>query len=113
VEDLFSKKSQIPGFPQRELRNSPFAYYAACPDPKYRDGTKAVANATKSCELDSWKNPNHIDTLAAAYAEAGNFAAAIEWQTKALGMAAVKAKSELLSRLELYKARKPYRREAK
>jgi hypothetical protein len=39
--------------------------------------------------------------------------AAIEWQTKALGIASEKAKPELLSRLELHKARKPYGREAK
>jgi len=44
---------------------------ATCPDAKLRDGRKAVELATKACELNQWKSPDLIDTLAAAYAEAG------------------------------------------
>ena len=46
---------------------------AACPDAKYRDGKKAVEAATRACELTQWKKPDFLDTLAAAYAEAGDF----------------------------------------
>jgi tetratricopeptide (TPR) repeat protein len=84
--------------------------WATCPDAKYRDGKKAVESATKACELSEWKNPNTIDTLAAAHAEAGDFDAAVKWEMKANGFytdAEEKKKGE--ERLKLYREKKPYR----
>ena len=40
---------------------------------KIRDGKKAVEHALIACKQDDNKNPNHLDTLAAAYAENGDF----------------------------------------
>jgi len=57
---------------------------ATCPDAKYRDGREAVEYGTKACELTGWKDAFYFDTLAAAYAENGQFAKAVEWQTKAV-----------------------------
>ena len=83
---------------------------ATCPDAKYRDGKQAVASATRACELTEWKDAITLDTLAAAYAEAGDFDAAVKWQTKANAMFPEgKDKSEGEARLKLYQARKPYR----
>ena len=83
---------------------------ATCPDARYRDGTKAVASATKSCELTGWKDAYHLDTLAAACAEAGDFDAAVKWQTQANALFTVaKVKTRGEERLGLYRARKPYR----
>jgi tetratricopeptide (TPR) repeat protein len=82
---------------------------AASPDAKHRDGRKAVELATKACELTSWKNHNTLDTLAAAYAETGDFEKAVEWQTKATDMAPEKEKDDHRSRIDLYKSRKPFR----
>ena len=47
---------------------------ATCPNEKYRDGKRAVESATRACELTDWKKAGHLDTLAAAYAECGDFA---------------------------------------
>jgi tetratricopeptide (TPR) repeat protein len=83
---------------------------ATCPDAKYRDGRKAVGNATRACELSQWVNPNCLGTLAAAYAETGEFEQAIKWQEKALEVSTPDYdKTAAQSRLELYKAGKPYR----
>ncbi len=53
------------------------------------------------------------DTLAAAYAENGDFAKAREWQEKAIDLADEEGKTDGRARLELYKQGKPYRMEAK
>ena len=50
----------------------------------YRDGKRAVAVATKLGELTEWKNPDALDTMAAAYAEAGQFDDAVKWEKKAM-----------------------------
>ncbi len=83
---------------------------ASCPEAKCRDGKKAVEAATRACELTQWKNPDFIDTLAAAYAEAGDFDAAIKWETKAIEILTDERNREVFrTRLVLYEARKPYR----
>ncbi len=84
--------------------------WATCSDERYRDGAKAVANATKACEFSAWKDGEYIDTLAAAYAESGDFANAIKWAEKAIELATAESdKDEMQERLELYKADSPYR----
>jgi len=83
---------------------------ATCPDGKYRDGRKAVENATRACELSQWVAPYLLDTLAAAYAEAGEFEHAVKWQSKAIELATPDYdKAAMQTRLKLYKAGKPYR----
>ena len=83
---------------------------AACPLAEYRDGNKAVEFATRACELTEWKNPGFLDTLAAAHAQAGDFAAAETWQTTAISLLPdERKKDDYRSRLMLYQARKPYR----
>ncbi len=80
---------------------------ATCPDPRIRNGEQAVVAATRACELTDWKVAHALTTLAAAHSETGNFAAAVEWQGKALGFVADKSpeKHEYHRLLDRYKAR--------
>jgi len=91
--------------------NSRAVLLASCPDEKFRDGKKAIADATKACELTEWKDAETIDTLAAACAEAGDFAKAIEWQNKAILLADDDDKPDLQARLALYQDNKPFRQD--
>ncbi len=52
-----------------------------------------------------------MDTLAAAYAESGDFEEAKQWEAKVIEIAP--DWKEFRSRLELYKQGKPYREEPK
>jgi tetratricopeptide (TPR) repeat protein len=83
--------------------------YAACPDARFRNGKKAVDNATKACELTDWKVNMYLDTLGISYAEAGDFDAAIKWGTKAAEKTYGSLKLSYQARVELYKLKRPYR----
>jgi tetratricopeptide (TPR) repeat protein len=74
-----------------------------------RDGAQAVELAERCCELSGYQVGATLDTLAAAYAEAGRFDDAVRWQTKAIELAPAAGKAELKTRLELYRAGKPFR----
>ncbi len=77
------------------------------------DGKRAVESATKACELSNGKDPNSIDTLAAACAEAGDFDQAVKRQSQAIDLLTdAKEKEDFVTRLKLYREKKPYRETA-
>jgi tetratricopeptide (TPR) repeat protein len=84
---------------------------ATCEDDKCRDGKEAIKLAKKACELTAWKDAAALDTLAAAYAEAGQFPDAIKWMEEALKDKAAEKEfgAGFRARLQLYKDKKPYR----
>jgi len=82
---------------------------ATAPSALHRDGRRAVATATKACELTELKNAMYLDTLAAAFAEAGDFVKARQYQLDAWKLCEEKHKEDFQSRLVLYRADKPYR----
>lgn len=86
---------------------------SVCPYEKYRNGKKAVELATKACELTHWKRQGYIDTLAAAYAETGDFEKAVKYQELALEDAGYQQRHGAWARklLDGYKNKKPYREE--
>ncbi|HUL28922.1 MAG TPA: tetratricopeptide repeat protein, partial [Thermodesulfobacteriota bacterium] len=74
----------------------------------FQNGRKALELSRKACELSEWKNPNYLDTLAAAYARLGDFENAVMWQEKALDSSKSARKPELRQRLNFYRERKPW-----
>ena len=65
--------------------------------------------ATRACELTEWKSAECVDTLAAAYAEHGEFDKAIEWETQAIALMANPAvKADFEKRLSLFQAKTAY-----
>jgi tetratricopeptide (TPR) repeat protein len=87
---------------------------ATCPQPAWRDGQKAMENAQRACELSGWTVSRPLETLAAAYAETGDFSEAVKWQTKAIDLLKKESKKKAPRlRLEKYKEKKPYRDEKK
>jgi hypothetical protein len=83
---------------------------ATCPDAQIRDGKLAVAAATRAAELSQWKDPTVLSTLAAAFAEAGDFSSAVRWEERAVDrFAAWGIAWNYPERLALYKSGKPYR----
>ncbi len=84
---------------------------ATSPSPEKRDGSKAVKLAERACELSGWDDAKRLDTLAAAYAETGDFSSAVRWQEAA--MAAVPRSDpsyfDYGARLTLYRVRSPFR----
>ncbi|HYY35039.1 MAG TPA: glycosyltransferase family 39 protein [Candidatus Binatia bacterium] len=88
---------------------------ATYPDSKARDGTEAVRLAERACDLTERKIPALLDTLAAAYTEAGDFPRGISTAEEALNRArsfgdndAVKLSESILASL---RENRPYRQE--
>lgn len=86
---------------------------ATSEDADISDPTEAVALAQKACRLTDFKVPQVLDTLAAAYASAGNFIHAVKTAQKAVDLARTSGRDDLAERiakrLELYKRNEPFR----
>jgi WD40 repeat protein/serine/threonine protein kinase len=83
---------------------------ATDPDPLRRDGIKAVGLAERSVAETDRKNANYVDTLAAAYAETGQFAKAVSIEQEAIALSQSEdEKKDLASRLKLYESHSPFR----
>jgi len=86
---------------------------ATHPGSEVRNGAEAVRLARHACALTSRTNLWFLHTLAAAYAEIGDFPQAVTAVEEARRLAAASGRPELAAlaetRLELYKARQPMR----
>ena len=87
---------------------------ATAPNDAVRNGAKALEHARKACELTKWGDANYLDTLAAAYAELGQFDEAVKWEKKALESPSLPNAfaADFRQRFKLYQERKPYRQTA-
>jgi tetratricopeptide (TPR) repeat protein len=112
---------------------------ATCPEASFRNGQLAIADSKRACQLSKWNRAGWVDTLAAAYAETGDFDAAVRYEQQAITMSktepevrdrelrstigrplrekerndlatsATKSAQGFLKRLELYKQHSPFR----
>lgn len=85
---------------------------ATNPDPKLRDASKAIELAERAAKLTNYQNAEILDTLAAAYASAGQFDRAVATAQTAVTLASAAENNELATqvreRLQLYRQAKPY-----
>ena len=86
---------------------------ATAQDASDRNGAEAVTLAESANEISSGKNAEVLDTLAAAYAESGDFVKAREFANRALDLAVSENDKALTAairgRIQLYDADKPFR----
>ena len=84
---------------------------ATCQVPTVRDGKAAVAAATKACVLTKWEDWEFIDTLGAAYAEAGDFMQATNYERQAMArvLTSDPAKETMMQHLLIFEMHQPWR----
>lgn len=86
---------------------------ATAASPDLRNGADAVRYGTHACELTSYKEAVFVGTLAAAYAEAGQFQKAQETAQRACDLASASGQTNLyefnLALLKKYQNHLPYR----
>jgi Tfp pilus assembly protein PilF len=86
---------------------------SAGPDDTVRDGTRAVQVALQLNEVTQRKNPIFVRTLAAAYAESGQFDKAVETAQVAAKLAETQGQHQLATEIDeetsLYREHRPFR----
>jgi tetratricopeptide (TPR) repeat protein len=85
--------------------------WATCPDDKIRDGKKAVETALQAYKTIGKFDAGYLDTVAAAYAESGDFEQAVATQKGAIaaGSNDSHVMKQLKDHLSLFEAKKPVR----
>jgi tetratricopeptide (TPR) repeat protein len=87
---------------------------ATHPDQTVRNGARAAQLAEEACKRINYQSPFFLDTLAAAYAEAGRFHDALKTAYGAVALASAQNREELVQhiqeRIQLYQAGIPYHR---
>ncbi len=87
--------------------------YATHPDPALRNGPRALQLAIEAARATGFKDASTLDTLAAAYAEAGNFDEAIKIAEQILVLAEAASDTARLEktkpRLQSYRQHQPWR----
>ncbi len=84
---------------------------ATSPDDAVRNGKRSIELGTKACELTKFEKPHILSTLAAGYAESGDFETAKKYSAKAveLGAKDEEVDAQLKKELESYQEKKPWR----
>jgi tetratricopeptide (TPR) repeat protein len=108
VADLTKALELQPDHPR--LLNELAWILSTCGDDKVRNGQRSVEFAQKAVMITKYKNPQCLETLAAAYAETGQFDKAVKTQQQAISLLAEQQDIEKsLAKLRLYVDHKPLR----
>jgi tetratricopeptide (TPR) repeat protein len=93
------------------LMNNSAWFLATCPSDLFRNAQNALRYAKTACQMTQWKNANFLGTLAAAYAETGDFDQAVKFEKKAIGAAGISNQHLDFDNtlLKMYQARRSYR----
>jgi tetratricopeptide (TPR) repeat protein len=87
--------------------------FATSPEPSILDGQSALSLAQAAVGMTKGQDPKSLDTLAAAFAQCGDFGKAVQAATDAQNKAAASGNRPLADaigqRLQLYQQQKPYR----
>ena len=84
---------------------------ATSPEDSVRNADKSIELGLKACNLTKYERPHILSTLAAGYAEKGDFETAKKWSAKAveLGAKDEEVDQQLKKELESYENKKPWR----
>jgi tetratricopeptide (TPR) repeat protein len=86
---------------------------ATHPDARMRDGQSALELAQQACAANESRNPEFLDTLAAALAEQGHFDQAVATAGQALALASANGQTALAqalkARIATYQSKQPFR----
>ena len=93
-----------------EVLNATAWFLATCPKGQFRNGGEALKKAEAACEAGDSKVWYHVETLAAASAEVGEFDDAVKYAKQAAKLAKSDSeKAKCLELLKLFEDKKPYR----
>jgi tetratricopeptide (TPR) repeat protein len=107
--------NKLLSFPSRDefhakLLNDRAWIEATCPDARYRNGKQAIEDAQFAVRFGRGLKASYLDTLAAAYAEAGDFDSAIKYEEQAIAAQTKDDKlRDLTGPLATYRHGRPYR----
>jgi tetratricopeptide (TPR) repeat protein len=84
---------------------------ATSPDEPVRNADRSIELGLKACEITKYEKPHILSTLAAGYAEKGDWETAKKWSSKAVELGAKddEIDDQLKKELESYKQQKPWR----
>jgi tetratricopeptide (TPR) repeat protein len=105
-------RETVERFPRSAYAHNALAWFlATCPDATSRHGADALAHAKSACELTKWNDPDYLDTLAAAYAEMGDFDQAIKYVREAIAKLEPQSENrrEIEEHLVLFQRKEPCR----
>jgi len=97
-----------------DMKNNAAWIMATSQNRTLRDGKRAVELATEACEFSGFNNHSLLGTLAAAYAETGDFAKAMYYSERAAELAGIQDNDQAASihrdRRAQYEAKRPLRK---